>query len=103
MNLQEAIKRAKSNGWIKGKAEFAQEIWTNSSRKSAYMNLLNLTSGKSVKIDTDKVALICSKLRITADYLFGISSEPDERVAKDAFKASMLEKANEIITATNNY
>lgn len=103
MNIKEAINRAKANGWIKSKVQLAQILWPNSTKKSAYMNLLNLESGKSIKIDTDMVSLLCSILKVSADYLFGISNVPDEGEAKVELKTTVSSLTEQIQNAIYNY
>lgn len=96
--LKESIKMAKDNGVLGRKAEFAQSMWPNSSARSARMNLSNLVSGKSKKIDIENVPLVCERLGVSADYLFGLSDVPNQKESKD----NIVEHARAIIEQTNN-
>ena len=96
--LKECMSRAKENGLLGKKMDFAQTIWKGSSEKSARMNLLNLSNGKSHRIDIGVVPIICAKLGVTADYLFGISDNPTPEASRQA----IVDKAREIIEMTKS-
>lgn len=93
IRLKEAFVRAKKLGLVKRKQDLAQEIWAESAPKSAYMNFTNLERGKSKKIDIALVPILCSKLAITPEYLFGMSDAPTQ----ENYKEIVREKAEEII------
>lgn len=79
------------------KAELAMALWPKSSKKAAYMNLLNLETGKSKKIDVASVPILCRFLGVSADFLFGISEVPNNKEKVE----NIVGKAREIIsTAT---
>lgn len=81
-------------GLVKRKSELAQEIWKESSPKSAYMNFTNLEKGRSKKIDIEVVEFLCDRLQVSAEFLFGLSNAP----TPDAYKETVKERAKEIIT-----
>lgn len=91
--IKEALAYAKEVGLINKDYELANKLWSDSSEKSAYMNLRNLIRGKSKKINIGDVPYICKTLGVSADYLFGIS---DVRTNKEEMEA-IIAKANEII------
>lgn len=96
IRITEAITYAKEKGLLgkKQKAELAQALWPNSSPRAAYMNFLNLETGKSKKIDTATVPILCKMLGVSADFLFGLT---DAHNYSDKAKA-IAEKAREITT-----
>ena len=96
--LKECMNRATENGLLGKKRDLAQTIWAGSSEKSARMNLSNLSNGKSQRIDIRAVPIICAKLGVTADYLFGISDNP----TPDASRQAIADKAREIIETTKS-
>lgn len=93
LRLKEAFDRAKGLGLVRRKSELAQEIWKESSPKSAYMNFANLEKGHSKKIDIEVVEFLCDKLQVSAEFLFGLSNDPTPY----AYKESVKERAKEII------
>ena len=92
--LRESIAYAKEKGLLgkRQKQDLAQSLWPESSPRAAYMNFLNLETGKSKKVDVANVPVLCSILGVSADYLFGISDTP---TLKDK-KEELLGKAREI-------
>lgn len=91
--IKEALAYAKEVGLINKDYELANKLWSDSSEKSAYMNLRNLIRGKSKKINIGDVPYICKTLGVSADYLFGLS---EVRTNKEEMEA-IIAKANEII------
>lgn len=94
--LKEAIAYAKEKGLLgkKQKKELAQALWPNSTPRAAYMNFLNLKTGRSKKVDIEKVPTICRILGVSADFLFGLTDVPNITPKKD----EIADKAREIIT-----
>ena len=76
LNLNEAFDYAKKNGKKVKKYDMAQELWNESSLRAAQANLSNLCSGVTKKIDIAMVPIICERLGVTADYLFGLTAHP---------------------------
>jgi len=97
IRLKEAMARAREEGLFRRKGDLAQKIWTNSSPKSAYMNLLNLEYGNSKKIDVESVAIICKECNVSADYLFGLTDMPNYQAELKAKKDEAIAKANDLI------
>lgn len=91
--IKEALAYAKEVGLINKDYELANKLWSDSSEKSAYMNLRNLIRGKSKKINIGDVPYICKTLGVSADYLFGLS---EVRTNKEEME-TIIAKANEII------
>lgn len=94
IRLKESFARAKRLGLVGKKTLFAQEIWHESAMKAAYMNFLNLEQGKSKKIDIASVPILCDRLGVSADYLFGIADAPN----REDYRKDVEEKAKEIIS-----
>ena len=94
--LKEAIAYAKEKGLLgkKQKKELAQALWPNSTPHAAYMNFLNLKTGRSKKVDIEKVPTICRILGVSADFLFGLTDVPNITPKKN----ELVDKAREIIT-----
>ena len=94
--LKEAIAYAKEKGLLgkKQKKELAQALWPNSTPRAAYMNFLNLETGRSKKVDIEKVPTICRILGVSADFLFGLTDVPNITPKKN----ELVDKAREIIT-----
>ena len=91
--IKEALAYAKENGLIKRNSDLANELWCDSTEKSAYMNFHNLINGKSKKINIGDVPFICKTLGVSADYLFGLSDLRNNQEEKE----TIIAKANEII------
>ena len=91
IKLNEAFAYAKANGNKTKKIDLAKILWSDSSAKTAHANFSNLCSGKTKKIDIEAVPVICEKLGVTADYLFGISKEPTREKELSELRAKILE------------
>ena len=76
LKINEAFDYAKKEGRRVKKFDMAQELWSESSLRAAQANLSNLCSGFTKKIDIAMVPIICERLGVTADYLFGLSEHP---------------------------
>lgn len=74
--LVESFDRAKEKGNGVRKLDLAKILWPESKDKAAHTNMSNLIHGKVKKIDIAAVPIICERLGVTADYLFGLSNEP---------------------------
>lgn len=73
--LKEAVEYAKQNQRVR-KKELAQTMWKNSRPKTAATNFTNLITGKTKMIEIDFIPFLCKELGVTADFLFGLESEP---------------------------
>ena len=91
--IKDALAYAKEKGLIKKNSDLANELWCNSTEKSAHMNFRTPIEGKRKKINIADVPLICKTLGVSADYLFGLS---DVRTNKEETE-TLITKANEII------
>lgn len=105
LRLDESFAIAKENGNKIKKLELARILWPESKDKTAHTNMSNLMHGKVKKIDIEAVPVICKKLGVTADYLFGLSSEPTKseefealRIKIEAYLEQMDEASNELKT-----
>ena len=94
IRITEAITYAKEKGLLgkKQKAELAQALWPTA--RAAYMNFLNLETGKSKKIDVATVPVLCNMLGVSADYLFGLTDTPNYSEKQQV----IADKAREIVT-----
>lgn len=98
--LNEAIAYAKEKGLV-GKKELtslAEVLWPESNKHSAYMNFLNLKTGRSKKVDIENVPTICRILGVSADFLFGLTDVPNITPKKD----EIADKAREIVSIVSN-
>lgn len=86
LKLNEAVKYAKTTKRVR-KTNLAQMLWPESTSRTARANFSNLISGKNKKIDISAVPIICSELGVSADFLFGLSMEPNGGVNEDMMKA----------------
>ena len=103
LRLDESFAVAKENGNKIKKLELARILWPESKDKTAHTNMSNLMHGKVKKIDIEAVPIICEKLGVTADYLFGLASEPTKseefeslRSKVEDYLAQMDEAAGEL-------
>ena len=103
IRIKESIAYAKSNGQKVKKIDLAKEIWPNSPKKAAYMNLLNLETGRTRKVDDEVVNKLCDRLKVTADYLFGRSEFPDEKRAVSEAKDNINNLADNIKEIVNKF
>lgn len=69
----------------------ARELWTESSLRSAQANFSNLCSGVTKKIDIEMVPVICEKLGVTADYLFGLTQQPTREGELEELRKRVIE------------
>lgn len=98
--LNEAIAHAKEKGLV-GKKELtslAEVLWPGSKKHSAYVNFLNLKTGRTKKVDIENVPTICRILGVSADFLFGLTDVPDITPKKD----EIADKAREIMSIVSN-
>lgn len=75
LRVNEAIARSESNGKKVMKKDIAARIWAVSTPESQQVNMTNLCSGITKKINPDWVVILCEMLNCTSDYLFGLSDE----------------------------
>jgi hypothetical protein len=70
--LDEAIARAKTGGNKDVKQQLAQALWPELGYAGRTVNINNLCSGKTKRIDPKWVPIVCSLCGVSADWLFGI-------------------------------
>ena len=75
LKVNEAIARSEANGKKVMKKDIAARIWSESTPESQQVNMTNLCSGVTKKINPDWVVILCEMLDCSADYLFGLSNE----------------------------
>jgi hypothetical protein len=52
--------------------ELAEKLWPNSPKRSQYINISRLASGKAKRVDIDHVRIICDTLDVDANFLFDV-------------------------------
>lgn len=89
--LSESFEHAKVKGNGVKKLDLAKILWPDSKDKAAHTNMSNLIHGNVKKIDIAAVPVICEKLGVTADYLFGIANEPTRSEEYEKLRARVIE------------
>lgn len=72
LKVNEAIARAEMNGKKIKKKELAAKIWANSRPEAQAVNMTNLCTGTTKKVNPEWIKIICRETGVTADFLFGI-------------------------------
>lgn len=72
LKVNEAIALAEAMGRKIMKKDLAAKIWPNSRPEAQVVNMSNLCSGVTKKINPDWIITICRETGCTADFLFGI-------------------------------
>lgn len=72
LKVNEAIALAEVMGRKIMKKDLAAKIWPNSRPEAQVVNMSNLCSGVTKKINPDWIITICRETGCTADFLFGI-------------------------------
>lgn len=75
MNFKQAIKRGRERGVTR--QQLCEALYPNVPFENATHNLANLINGKSKKVDIDAVPTICKLCGVSADYLFGLTDNPE--------------------------
>lgn len=75
LRLNEAIARSEMNGKKVLKKDLAAKIWPNSRTEAQTVNMSNLCSGITQKINPEWITIICQELGCTADFLLGINDK----------------------------
>lgn len=102
IRLKEAIAYARQNGVEFMKKDLASELWPDSPAKSAYMNFLNMEKGKTRKIDDEVIRKLCSRLGVTADFLYGRTEIPNAERRIEEMKDAVRNMADNIKETINN-
>ena len=72
LKIDEAIAQAMLNGKKLKKIDIAAKLWPNSSIPTRRQNMANLCTGKTEKITTEMVAIICEMTGVDANFLLGL-------------------------------
>lgn len=72
LKVNEAIARSEANGKKILKKDLAAKIWANSRPEAQAVNMTNLCSGITKKINPEWIITICKETGCTADFLLGI-------------------------------
>lgn len=75
LKLNEAIARAESRGKKIFKKELAAKIWPSSRPESQVVNMTNLCSGVTKKVNPEWIITICKETECSADFLLGLKDE----------------------------
>lgn len=75
LKVNEAIARAEMNGKKIFKKDLAAKIWANSRPEAQAVNMTNLASGITKKVNPDWIVILCKELECSADFLLGLSDE----------------------------
>lgn len=75
LRINEAIARAERNGKKILKKELAAKIWTNSRPEAQVVNMTNLCTGVTKKINPEWIIVICQETGCSADFLLGIKED----------------------------
>lgn len=72
LKVNEAIALAEAMGRKIMKKDLAAKIWPNSRPEAQAVNMTNLCSGVTKKVNPDWIITICRETGCTADFLLGI-------------------------------
>ena len=75
LRINEAIARAERNGKKILKKELAAKIWTNSRTEAQAVNMTNLCTGVTKKINPEWIIVICRETGCSSDFLLGIKED----------------------------
>lgn len=72
LKVNEAIALAESMGKKIYKKDLAAKIWVNSKPEAQAVNMTNLCSGVTKKVNPEWLVIICLETGCSADYLLGL-------------------------------
>jgi len=72
LRLNEALARAEMNGVKHQKKDLARLLWPNSTTETQQVNMTNLCTGTTKKINPEWVDVLCRELKCDANFLFNI-------------------------------
>lgn len=75
LRINEAIARSERSGKKILKKELAAKIWTNSRPEAQAVNMTNLCTGVTKKINPEWIIVICQETGCSADFLLGIKED----------------------------
>lgn len=77
--VNEAIARSEMMGKKVRKKEIAARLFDGVSESAQQVNMTNLCNGKTKRIAPEWVVILCEMLDCSADFLFGIGGENNEK------------------------
>lgn len=75
LRIKQAILQAELNGKEIDKKVLSQKLWPDSTVESQQVNMSNLMSNKTKKINPEWINILCEELGCSSDFLFGIKDE----------------------------
>ena len=72
LRINEAIALSEAMGKKILKKDLAAKIWANSRPEAQAVNMTNLASGVTKKVNPEWIVIICRETGCTADFLLGI-------------------------------
>ncbi len=75
IRVEEAIARAKQQGVKITKKELAAKMWPGVTEVGQQVNMTNLCSGKTKRIDPEWVKIVCEATGVSAEFLLGMSND----------------------------
>lgn len=72
LRVNEAIARSEANGKKVLKKDIAARLFEGASESAQQVNMTNLCNGKTKRIVSEWVVIICEMCGCSADYLFGM-------------------------------
>ena len=73
LNIEQALAYAKDNGRKITKKELGALLWPGRPAITQQVNMTNLCSGKTARIEPDWVKIICAATGVSANFLLGIN------------------------------
>lgn len=75
IRIEQAIARAKDEGRAIMKKDIAAHLWPDAPETTQVVNMTNLCSGKTKRVEPEWIAIICKMTGVSADFLVGLSNE----------------------------
>lgn len=75
LKVNEAIALSEAMGKKVLKKDLAAKIWPNSRSEAQAVNMTNLASGITKKVNPEWIAIICKETGCSANFLLGLSDE----------------------------
>lgn len=91
LRMEEAYQYARENGYALKKKELAERLFPGA--LAAKVNLTNLFSGHTRRVDIDLIVTICQEFGVSADYLFGLVDTPTGVNAMTGNLKTLLDQA----------
>lgn len=74
IRIEQAIARAKDEGRAVMKKEIAAMIWPDAPESTQQVNMTNLCSGKTKRVEPEWLVIIATMTGVSADFLVGLSN-----------------------------